>query len=248
MKNQRILANGCIPNIINVIMELLVDRNIDGLNALSFLHWLKETLDDISYRQTLNEGESLKDSIYFALYDHLEIDLMQFSDIQYGTQIENCIIPYEAEFFRITISSNDDNVLEKLTVTKEKPMNVSITETLKAYLRNNQDVLSSQEVASLKAQISYMEQKIKDNYSSSPIKLGDISVVVNEDKLKKYLDEGYILEFVSAKECMEHFNEYDYQDFKSVEEMKKYMGRYQFSYKGHYFHINVDEVFDVYTL
>ena len=220
------------------MMEIMVDRNVDGVNALRFLHWLYDSM---------NNNPNIELIVYVALYNK-DIDMMVHSDVQFGYSIHNCVIPdYEAEYFKLILDDNDGR-LEELKVIMEKPMEESVLDTIKAYLTTNEDVLSREEIESLKAQISYMEQKINDSCSSSPIQLGDISVVVDEDKLKKYLDEGYILEFVSAEECMEHFNEHDYQDFKSVEEMKKYMGRYQFSYKGHYFHINVDEVFDVYTL
>lgn len=68
---------------------------------------------------------------------------------------------------------------------------------------------------------------------------------INEEKLKQYLQEEKILEFGSAKECMEYFNTYDYQNFQAVEEMKEYQGEYGFGIGEKWYHIDFDEALDV---
>lgn len=68
---------------------------------------------------------------------------------------------------------------------------------------------------------------------------------INMEKLVQYLSEDKIIEFNSDKECMEYFNTYDYQDFKTVEEMKAYQDRYGFNIGKKRYHINYDEALDV---
>lgn len=68
---------------------------------------------------------------------------------------------------------------------------------------------------------------------------------INEEKLKQYLQEEKILEFDSAKECMEYFNVYDYQNFQTVEEMKEYQGEYGFGIGEKWYHIDFEEALDV---
>ena len=52
---------------------------------------------------------------------------------------------------------------------------------------------------------------------------------INIEKLNEYITSEEILEFDSDEECMEYFNTYDYQDLKSVEEMKSFQGKYGFN-------------------
>lgn len=66
-----------------------------------------------------------------------------------------------------------------------------------------------------------------------------------EDKIKSYIEREYLLEFDSPEECMKYFNTYDYQNFKTVEEMKEYQGKYGFSYNGKWYHINVEDALDI---
>lgn len=66
-------------------------------------------------------------------------------------------------------------------------------------------------------------------------------------KLQEYLKEEMIIEFNSEKECMDYFNLYDGQNFKSVEEMKEYQGVYGFGLDGKWYHISFDEALDVLT-
>lgn len=68
---------------------------------------------------------------------------------------------------------------------------------------------------------------------------------INMKKLEQYLREDKILEFDSDKECMRYFNTYDYQNFKTVEEMKVYQDRYGFNIGKKRYHINYDEALDV---
>lgn len=69
---------------------------------------------------------------------------------------------------------------------------------------------------------------------------------INIEKLNKYLADGEILEFNSDEECMEYFNTYDYQELKSVEEMKSFQGKYGFSIGNKRYHINTEDALDVY--
>lgn len=69
-------------------------------------------------------------------------------------------------------------------------------------------------------------------------------MVVN-DKLKQYLEEEKILEFASDEECMNYFNTYDYQNFRTVAEMKEYQGKYGFNIGTKRYHINCDEALDI---
>lgn len=62
--------------------------------------------------------------------------------------------------------------------------------------------------------------------------------------IKQYVDEELILEFDSEEEAMEYFNIYDYQNFKSVDEMKEYQGEYGFGFNGKWYHINYDDVLE----
>lgn len=64
-------------------------------------------------------------------------------------------------------------------------------------------------------------------------------------KLVQYLNEDKIMEFNSDEECMDYFNTYDYQNFKSVEEMKIYQGKYGFNIVEKRYHVNCDEALDV---
>lgn len=69
---------------------------------------------------------------------------------------------------------------------------------------------------------------------------------INIEKLNKYLKTEEILEFDSDGECMEYFNTYDYQNLKSVEEMKTFQGKYGFNVGKKRYHINTKNALDVY--
>lgn len=69
---------------------------------------------------------------------------------------------------------------------------------------------------------------------------------INIEKLNEYITSEEILEFDSDEECMEYFNTYDYQDLKSVEEMKSFQGKYGFNIGKKRYHINTEEALDVY--
>ena len=68
---------------------------------------------------------------------------------------------------------------------------------------------------------------------------------INIEKLNKYLKSEEILEFDSDEECLEYFNTYDYQNLKSVEEMKTFQGKYGFNVGNKRYHINTEEALDV---
>lgn len=69
---------------------------------------------------------------------------------------------------------------------------------------------------------------------------------INIEKLNEYLKSEEILEFDSEEECMEYFNTYDYQELKSVEEMKSFQGEYGFNIGKKRYHINTENALDVY--
>ena len=68
---------------------------------------------------------------------------------------------------------------------------------------------------------------------------------INIEKLNEYLKSEEILEFDSDEECMEYFNTYDYQELKSVEEMKSFQGKYGFNIGKKRYHINTEDALDV---
>lgn len=70
---------------------------------------------------------------------------------------------------------------------------------------------------------------------------------INMKKLAQYLKEGKILEFNSDKECMEFFNTYDFQDFKTVEEMNTYQDKYRFNIGEKRYHVSCNEALDVWN-
>lgn len=72
-----------------------------------------------------------------------------------------------------------------------------------------------------------------------------ILLKINQEKLNKYLSEEKIIEFNSDEECLEYFNTYDYQNFKTVTEMKKFQGEYGFNIGRRRYHINYDNALDV---
>lgn len=73
---------------------------------------------------------------------------------------------------------------------------------------------------------------------------GNVSVI-DEVKLAQYIKEDMIMEFDSAEECMEYFNTYDSQNFKTVDEMKQFQAQYGFGHNGKWYHISFDEALDV---
>ena len=68
---------------------------------------------------------------------------------------------------------------------------------------------------------------------------------INIEKLNEYLKSEEILEFNSDEECLEYFNTYDYQNLKSVEEMKTFQGKYGFNVGKKRHHINTENALDV---
>lgn len=64
-------------------------------------------------------------------------------------------------------------------------------------------------------------------------------------KLKQYIEEEKILEFSSDQECMDYFNTYDFQNFKTIEDMKKYQDKYGFNIGTKRYHINTDDALDI---
>ena len=68
---------------------------------------------------------------------------------------------------------------------------------------------------------------------------------INIEKLNEYIKSEEILEFDSDEECMEYFNTYDYQNFRSVEEMKAFQGKYGFNIGKKRYHINTEKALDV---
>lgn len=69
---------------------------------------------------------------------------------------------------------------------------------------------------------------------------------INIEKLNEYLKTEEILEFDSDEECMKYFNTYDYQNLKSVEEVKTFQGKYGFNIGKKRYHINTENALDVY--
>lgn len=68
---------------------------------------------------------------------------------------------------------------------------------------------------------------------------------INLEKLNHYLKNGEILEFESDEKCLEYFNVYDHQSFKTIQEMKRYQGKYGFSIGKNRYHINTFNALDV---
>ena len=66
------------------------------------------------------------------------------------------------------------------------------------------------------------------------------------DKLDDYIKRDLIIAFSSDEECLEYFNIYDYQNFKSVDEMKEYQGIYGFNVGKKRYYINYDKALDIY--
>lgn len=66
------------------------------------------------------------------------------------------------------------------------------------------------------------------------------------NKFNYYLEQEIIIEFNSDEECLNFFNTYDYQNFKSVDEMKEYQGIYGFNIGCKRYHINYTEALDIY--
>ena len=53
-----------------------------------------------------------------------------------------------------------------------------------------------------------------------------------------------IIEFESEEEALDYFIRYDYQNFKTVEDMKQYQDEYGFGLNGKWYHINYEEVLE----
>ena len=69
---------------------------------------------------------------------------------------------------------------------------------------------------------------------------------INMEKLMQYIADESILEFESDQACLEYFNIYDFQAFKTVEEMKDFQGDYGFNIGKKRYHIDYDFALDVY--
>lgn len=59
--------------------------------------------------------------------------------------------------------------------------------------------------------------------------------------IEQLVKEDYLDEFNSLEEAREYFNVYDYQDFKTIDELLEYCDTYLFKYKNKYYFINYDE-------
>ena len=71
-------------------------------------------------------------------------------------------------------------------------------------------------------------------------------VAVRMKKLEQYIKEEKIMEFDSDIECMNWFNDYDFQNFKTIEDMKEYQEYFGFNIGEKRYHILYDEALDVY--
>lgn len=71
-------------------------------------------------------------------------------------------------------------------------------------------------------------------------------VAVRMKKLEQYIKEEKIMEFDSDIECMNWFNDYDFQNFKTIEDMKMYQDEFGFNIGEKRYHILVEEALDVY--
>ena len=69
---------------------------------------------------------------------------------------------------------------------------------------------------------------------------------IDTEKLKNYLEHDMIMEFDSAKECMDYFNTYDGRNFKTTDELKTFQQEYGFGIGEKWYHISFDEALDVY--
>ena len=59
--------------------------------------------------------------------------------------------------------------------------------------------------------------------------------------IEQLVKEGYLLEFNSLEETREYFNVYDYQAFKTNDDLLEYCDTYLFKYKNKYYFIEYDE-------
>ena len=76
---------------------------------------------------------------------------------------------------------------------------------------------------------------------------------INESKLQAYIEDESILEYDTTEEYIKEMNierlgyPKDYpNEFKTLEDVKKMAGEYQFTYKGKVYSILFDEALDVY--
>ncbi len=60
------------------------------------------------------------------------------------------------------------------------------------------------------------------------------------EKLDIYEEAETIMVFASEEEAREYYNTYDYQNFKTIEDMKNYVGEFGFSLDGKWYHINYE--------
>lgn len=68
---------------------------------------------------------------------------------------------------------------------------------------------------------------------------------INLEKLNHYLKNGDILEFESDDECLEHFTVNDHQLLKTINELKRFQGKYGFNIGKRRYHINAIYALDV---
>ena len=59
------------------------------------------------------------------------------------------------------------------------------------------------------------------------------------------IKEDEIVEFDSIEEALKYFNTYDYQNLKSIEELKEFQDEYGFGMDGKWYHINYDETLEL---
>lgn len=70
--------------------------------------------------------------------------------------------------------------------------------------------------------------------------------IPNEEKVKQEIEKENILEFDSTEECLHYFNTYDYQNFKTIEDLINYQCYYGFNIGEKRYHIDFDSAFCVY--
>lgn len=69
---------------------------------------------------------------------------------------------------------------------------------------------------------------------------------INMEKLENYVREDMIMEFESDEACKNWYNIYDFQDFKTVQDMLNYLGKYTFKVGDKRYAINTDDALDVF--
>lgn len=65
-----------------------------------------------------------------------------------------------------------------------------------------------------------------------------------EQKINEYIADEQIMEFETIEDARQYFNIYDYQNFKTVEELKEYQDEFGFGMNGKWYHIDYLDVLD----